>query len=163
LKTKACPLKTKNPPAPETPSPEKSPRPPKTQPPLTQEKRVNQNTVQRYLEHRHGTSTEKVGKWRAQHFKTKMHWCPCGQDVPCPEHGEFTEYFWEASPVSSEYISSLRTRGLPYTNPFQLIREQEAEEKAEKAARAEKLEKENTEKAPQQQVCKSERPALASG
>jgi hypothetical protein len=74
-----------------------------------------------------------------------MHWCPCGQDVPCPEHGEFNEYFWETSPVSAEYMSSLRTRGLPYTNPFQLLREQEAKEKAEKAEK-EKLEKQKLEK-----------------
>jgi hypothetical protein len=139
--------------------PEEQPAPlPEPRPPLTLEERVNQYTVERYLEHRYGTSTEKVGKWRAQHFKTKMHWCPCGQNGPCPEHGDFNEYFWEASPVSSEYISSLRRCGLPYTNPFHLIHEQEAKEKA---AREEKLEKEkleqeklgkkNPEKPPQQQ------------
>jgi hypothetical protein len=132
--------------------PEEQPAPlPEPRPPLTLEERVNQYTVERYLEHRHGTCTEKVGKWKAQHFKTKLHWCPCGQDVPCPEHGEFNEYFWETSPVSAEYMSSLRTRGLPYTNPFQLLREQEAKEKAEKAEKEKRKAAEKQETAPQQQ------------
>jgi hypothetical protein len=47
--------------------------------------------------------------------RTAYDYCPCGQAVPCPDHGNFPGSFFEASPWSADIADAMHQRGLPYT------------------------------------------------
>jgi hypothetical protein len=94
------------------------------------EQRVNDYTLARYFEALDGRDTNKVGRWAAYKFKTKLQHCPCGeQELPCPHHGDFPNLFWEASPDSADYFDVLRARNLPYTAPALLLQERDRQER----------------------------------
>jgi len=91
------------------------------------EHRVSQYTLDRHLEALHGKDPTKVGKHAARSFKSKMQWCPCGHQLPCPEHGDFPKHFWELSPDNAEYLQILQRKNLPFTAPHLFLKEKERE------------------------------------
>ena len=50
-------------------------------------------------------------------FITDFIECPCGSQLPCPDHEPFHDSFWTADPYGIFYWQSLAERGMPYTQP----------------------------------------------
>jgi hypothetical protein len=89
------------------------------------EHRVNQYTLDRYHEAIRGKDPTKVGRAAAFAFRSRMQWCPCGEKLPCPDHGTFPPRFFEVCSDSCEYFDELRRKNLPYTAPNHLIAAQQ--------------------------------------
>ena len=88
------------------------------------EDRVNAYTCERYWEALRGRDPNIVGKHAAWNFRSKLQYCPCGHDLPCPEHGDFTPRFFECSSNDIYYIDTLAQKNLPYTSPHILLADQ---------------------------------------
>ena len=88
------------------------------------EDRVNTYTCERYWEALRGRDPNIVGKNAAWNFRSKLQYCPCGHDLPCPEHGDFTPRFFECSSNDIYYIDTLAQKNLPYTSPHILLADQ---------------------------------------
>jgi hypothetical protein len=50
-------------------------------------------------------------------YNSKLRECPCGSEIPCPHHEEFSDRFWRVSPHDTFYAQSLRDRDIPYRDP----------------------------------------------
>jgi hypothetical protein len=90
------------------------------------EERCNNYTLARYHEAHDGRDVEKVGRWASYTFLSTMLSCPCGQPLPCPEHGDFPRRFFEIFPDDADYIACFRAKKLPYTSPHHLRAQSEA-------------------------------------
>ena len=111
------------------PAPTPAPEPPKT---LLE--RVDEYNLARHKEIKAGKDRRYVSRNAAWNFKSKMKWCPCGEDLPCPNHGDFPALFWEWEPTCADYGWCLERRNLPFTPVRELIRAEE--ERAQAAAEA---------------------------
>jgi hypothetical protein len=101
--------------------------------PETLEHRVNTYTLARHHEALIGKDRTKVGRAAAFNFLSALRHCPCGKDLPCPDHGDFSRRFFEVSPDHADYFEPLQKKKLPFTPIYELLA-REAEKSEPRAA-----------------------------
>jgi len=90
-------------------------------PPEPLEQRINKYTLARHHEAFVGKDPTKVGHAAAYNFRSAMEHCPCGNHLPCPEHGDFPRRFFEVSPDHADYFEPLQKKNLPFTPIHELL------------------------------------------
>jgi hypothetical protein len=85
------------------------------------ESRVNKYTLARHHEALIGKDPSKVGRAAAFDFHSTMEHCPCGNHLPCLDHGDFPRRFFEVMPDDADYFQLLEKKKLPFTPIHQLL------------------------------------------
>jgi hypothetical protein len=95
-------------------------------PPPSLEERCNSYTLARHREATIGKNADIVGRWASYTFISNLQRCPCGELLPCPDHGDFPHRFFEIFPDHPDYILLFHLKKLPYTSPYELLRQEAA-------------------------------------
>jgi hypothetical protein len=66
--------------------------------------RVTCYAFARQVEEDRGKNSDLVGLWAARNFKSKLNWCPCGHDLPCPDHPPMSEEFFQSQSIFLDYL-----------------------------------------------------------
>ena len=110
---------------------------PKSQIPNSLEERVAAYILARYLEARDGRNPQIVGKHAAWNFKSQLQYCPCGNALPCNDHGDFPDHFWTTDPSRSDFMDHMHAHGFDLSLGWALIREYNQQQRIQALERAE--------------------------
>ena len=121
---------------------------PKSQIPNSLEERVAAYILARYLEARDGRNPQIVGKNAAWNFKSQLRSCPCGNELPCNDHGDFPDHFWTTDPTKSDFMDHMHAHGFDLSLGWSLIREYNQQQRIQALERAEAAANSNTNSQP---------------